>query len=285
MTALPGPDPVGLDIIELADALASMPPDTVLSHRSTALTWGLWIPRYDGIEVSSPAVEEGSRRTTSVQRRTITSHRQILGEDDIGRANGLPVTSLARTWLDLAALLEIHDLVAAGDRALQLGATLGELRAIITRGRTRRGVVRARAAVELLNPRSRSRPESRIRSALVLGGLPEPRVNEAVRDRHGGWLAEPDLHYREAKLALEYNGADHAEPVRMQKDSVRLLDVQREGWTVRTYTSPHAYQRLHEVVIDVTSILRRKAPELLAEAALSRRVTYFQDQRRRIRRL
>ena len=62
--------------------------------------------------------------------------------------------------------------------------------------------------------------------------------------RFGGWLAEPDLHYAQARLALEYNGAEHASLARMRKDSVRLLDLQRAGWEVRTYTAVHAFSRL-----------------------------------------
>src|SRR5690349_5541756 len=56
-------------LIELAEALASMSADTVLSHRSAAQIWGMWIPQFGGIEVTTPAGLRGSRYTTSVQRR------------------------------------------------------------------------------------------------------------------------------------------------------------------------------------------------------------------------
>jgi hypothetical protein len=107
----------------------------------------------------------------------------------------------------------------------------------------------------------------------VLAGLPEPEVNREIHDEFGQWLAEPDLHYKEAKLALEYNGADHAQTERMGKDSVRLLDVQRSDWTVRTYTAVHAFRRLDEVARDVSNLLHRLAPELLTRNQMHRRVT------------
>lgn len=195
------------------------------------------------------------------------------------------MTTIARTWLDLAALVDVHDLVAAGDSALRAGAPAADLGELVAAARRLRGLVRARAAAPILDSRSRSRPESRIRSALVLAGLPRPRVNEAIHDEHHGWLAEPDLHYPEALLVLEYSGADHANVKRMQKDSSRLLDLQRAGWEVRTYTAAQAFSRLDEVVADVRGLLKRRAPELLASTALDRRVTYLHDQRRRIRRL
>lgn len=274
-----------VDVQTLAEGLASMPDDTVFSHRTAAQLWGLWIPRFDGVEVTSPATVNGSRYTTSVQRRAVVAHRRKLDPAEVVVERGLPVTSLARTWLDLASLLGVHDLVAAGDRALQLGATADELRDYAAAASHLRGVRRGRIAAGLLNARSRSRPESRIRCALVLAGLPEPRVNEAVHDRWGQWLAEPDLHYREARLALEYNGADHGTVPRMRKDSSRLLDLQRDDWEVRTYTSVHAFRRLDEVVTDVRGLLSRRAPELLAVTQLARRVTYLHDRRRRISRL
>jgi len=247
----------------LADALERVSPAAVLSHRSAAQVWGLWIPGFDGIEVTTPATERGSRYTTGVQRRSIVAHRRILSAEDLTTRSGLPVTSLARTWLDLAPLLDVHDLVAAGDSALRLGASKQDLAERARCAFRTRGAIRARQAAPLLNGRSKSRPESRIRAGIVLGGLPEPRVNEAVHDRHGGWLAEPDLHYEEARLAIEFNGAVHADVRRQRKDSIRTLGLQREDWHVLVYTTPHAFGRLHEVVHDVYVNLLRRAPGFL----------------------
>lgn len=253
----------GLDLYRLADALAGMREDVVFSHRSAAHLWGLWIPRFGGIEVTSPACERASAYTTGVQRSAVVAHRRILPPEDVVLRHGLPVTTRERTWVDLAAILGIHDLVAAGDSALRAGASGDLIAAQVAALRRIRGAVLARRAVPLLNKRSASRPESRIRTAILLAGLPAPRVNQAVFDEHGQWLAEPDMHYEQARLALEYNGSDHANEGRMRKDSSRLLDLQRAGWEVRTYTAPHAYRRLDEVVHDVDMLLRRRAPELL----------------------
>jgi hypothetical protein len=272
-------------VSELAEALARMPIDTVLSHRSAAQVWGLWIPRFDDIEITSPATARGSRYTTSVQRRSVLAHRRITAPEDVTLHRGLPVTSLERTWLDLAALLDVHDVVAAGDSALRAGADASLLATRAARQHRLRGTRLARATVGMLDARSRSRPESRIRAAIVLAGLPKPRVNEPIYDEHGQWLAEPDLHYREARVALEYMGADHAELDQLRKDSIRLLDQQRVDWAIRTYTAPHAYRRLYEVVDDVTVLLSRRAPQLLTARYLAHRVTDSRDQRRRIRRL
>lgn len=260
------------DLAELAHTLAAVSPAAVLSHRSAAQLWGLWIPGFSGIEVTTPAGARGSRYTTGVQRRGVIAHRRLTSTDDVTELHGLAVTTLARTWLDLAPLLGVHDLVAAGDAALRAGASAAELAERVGHLRRLRGSTRARQAVGLLNERSRSRPESRIRVGLILGGLPAPQVNEAVHDEHGQWVGEPDLHYKEARLALEYNGRDHAEWAQMQKDAVRALDLQRAGWKVLTYTQAHAFHRLDEVVNDVYENLRRRAPQLLTRTVRERRL-------------
>jgi hypothetical protein len=259
-----------VDVLSYARTLATLPDGTVLSHRSAAVLWGLWVPAFRGIEVSTPATWRGSRYTTSVQRNSIDAHRRILKEHEVERRHGLLVTSLCRTWLDLAAQLDDYDLTAAGDSALRAGCEHADLLEAAVSMRRQRGTRRAKRIAAILNARSRSRPESRMRAAIVLAGLPEPRINEVVHDRDGGWLAEPDLHYDKAKVALEYNGSDHATLERMRKDSSRTLSLQREGWAVRIYTANQVFSYLDDIVADAAQLLRRRAPHTLTAAAFQR---------------
>lgn len=261
---------VTLDVI--ARHLASMPEDAVLTHRTAAQLWGLWIPAFDGIEVSSPAGARGSTYTTSVQRAGVVAHRNKLSREQVTERFGFRVSTIEATWLMLASILDVHDLIAAGDRALRLGAEASTMAELIKQSSKLRGVRKARLALPHLDAASESRPESRIRAAVVLAGLPKPEVNVDVVDEYGQWQAKPDLLYRRAKIALEYNGADHADVRRMRKDSTRTLQLQRLGWAVRVYTAPHAHQRLHEVVDDVAILLAQRDPGCLTRAQL-RRVT------------
>jgi hypothetical protein len=279
------PVPEEPDLAELATLVVRLAHDTLVSHRSAAQLWGLWIPPFTGIEVTRAAVSRGSRYTTGVQRRPVTSHRRRIERGDTTTLYGLPITTIARTWLDLAvSCADLYDMVAVGDSALRRGATADELCAVARRHPGVRGRRRALSSLPLLDVRSRSRPESRIRAGLVMAGLPAPEVNQPVHDENGGWLAEPDLCYREARLALEYNGADHATVQQMRKDAVRLLDLQRAGWAVRTYTSRHAFGSLDEVVSDVRRLLSRRAPHLLVGPHMRHRVTDPHRERRQNRR-
>jgi hypothetical protein len=263
------PDPTGFIPVldELAAALATVSPEALLSDHTAGRIWGLWTDGRPVMEMTVPATCRGSSYTTGIQQTRIMAHRRRIDDDEITMYCGLRITTPARTWLDLVgSRSDFHDVVALGDSALRAGLDEAALEAAVARWPRIRGRQQALRSIPLLDERSRSRPESRIRSAIVTAGLPRPEVNVAIFDEFGGWLAEPDLVIEEAKIGLEYNGADHASLAQMRKDSVRLLSLQREGWEIRTYTAPHAFGRLDEVVSDVRGLLLRRAPHLLRRA-------------------
>jgi hypothetical protein len=257
-------------LVRAAAMLERLPAGSVLSGPSAALVHGLWVRAGARLDVTVPATARPPAHTTAPQRPEVAAHRRALRPDEVAVVRGLPVTTLPRTWLDLAATLELPDLVAADDSALRAGATPAELAQAVDRGGGRRGVVRARVALPLLDRRSRSRPESRLRVALVTGGLPVPEVNQPAYDEHGGWLAEPDLSYPPARVALEYQGALHAEVDRMRRDVARHMDLHRAGWQVLYYTAADVLGRTDQVVRDVREALVRRAPELLTRSSAHR---------------
>lgn len=88
--------------------------EAVLSCRSAADLWGLR-PSNVRLEVTVPEV---CRRI-----RGIEIHRsRILTASDQTIEDGIPVTSVARTLLDLGAVLRPPDLAVAIDRAERLGS-------------------------------------------------------------------------------------------------------------------------------------------------------------------
>lgn len=254
-------------LVRAAALLRRLPPGAVLSGPSAARVHRLWVPAGGEPDVTVPAAGPAAA-TTGPQRPEVTAHRRALRPDETVVVHGLPATSLPRTWFDLAGALGLADLVAAGDSALRAGATATQLADAASLGRGRRGVVRARKALPLIDGRSRSRPESVLRVALVTGGLPTPEVNQPVYDEQGGWLAEPDLSYPAARLAVEYQGIHHAEERTMRRDAARHMDLHRAGWQVLYYTAADVPGRLDRAVQDVREALARRAPELLTRAIL-----------------
>lgn len=243
--------------------LGALPPGTVVAGIAAARLHGLWLPAprsAERIEVILRRAAHMPRELPSSRRCELRARRRTVGRAELDVVDGVPVTCEARTWVDLAEVLSRADLVAAGDSVLRGGTTARELELFVRDARGRRGVVAAREVLPLLDERSRSRPESHLRFRLVEAGLPAPEVNRAIHDEHGQWLAEPDLHYREAKLALEYDGAVHAGVERMRKDITRGLDVVRAGWLTLTFGPEQVFGRPDEVVALVRTFLSARDP-------------------------
>lgn len=244
--------------------LRALPPGTVVAGATAARLHGLWLPQSSAderVEVILRGAGNVPRELPGSVRGEIRGRRRDLSRADVDLVAGVPLTSEARTWVDLAQQLALPDLVAAGDSVLRGGRTnRAELARSVVAASGRRGVVAARRALTLLDARSRSRPESHLRVALVVDGLPRPEVNRPIFDDHGGWLAEPDLHYGAARLALEYNGSAHAESMRMRRDITRGLDMARAGWLTLTFGPAQVFGRPDDAAALVRLYLDARNP-------------------------
>ena len=210
--------------------------DAVLTDLSAARHWSAPLPPWlraepDTVTVSRPA---GGARP---ERRDTHGRRVQLPDEHVTTHLEVRVTTPQRTWLDCAALVPLVHLVAMGDHLLRHGlATTDELEVIVSWGRRRRGVVTARAALPLLDPRAASPPESVVRAHCLLAGLPRPVCNLDV-EHEGVWLARVDLAWPEARLAVEYDGAVHLDEAQRRRDAWRRNAQQRAGWLVITVTA------------------------------------------------
>jgi hypothetical protein len=187
------------------------------------------------------------RRGSSMPRRVnVVGHLLTLLPDEVVAVDGVRLTSPARTWLDLAAVLGVDDLVAVGDslvcehgpehpfprRAL---CSASDLRDMAARHPGVRGVRKARAAVELVRVGADSAPETQMRLALVRAGLPEPVLNHVVWGDAvwGGGTAPvlwPDAAYPQWRLALQYEGAHHNGEEQYLRDIRRADTAAGAGW-------------------------------------------------------
>jgi hypothetical protein len=248
-----------------AALLTAAPEGTVIGGFAAARLHGLWIP-----DTASERIELLLRRDVAVpeahshsKRPELIGRRRRLVADEVELIDGLPVTTAARTWVDLGERLSLPDLVAVGDSVLRGSVSLDDLEVVVKRATHRRGIVRVRTALPLLDARSRSRPESHLRYTIVAAGLPKPAVNEAIYDVHGEWLAEPDLSYDDVRLAIEYNGADHAKIRRMRRDITREVDLgSRGGWRTVTFGPTEVFGRPDQVAAYVRE-LRRECGRLI----------------------
>lgn len=139
--------------------------------------------------------------------------------------------------LDLLLDRPLPDAVADLDAVLRAGLVdRADLRRMLAQRRDR-GIVRARRAEELADPRAESRPESRVRVWLVLDGLcPQPQY--WIEDSRGR-LARADFAFPEQQVAVEYDGSwREGELWALNRDRDRLNRVQAAGWEVVFVTAP-----------------------------------------------
>jgi hypothetical protein len=208
-------------------ALSVLPLGAVASHRTAAALLGA--PIRPGLPWEF-AVPPGVYRA---RRPGMRIHVRDLAAADERLHGGLRVTSGTQTWLDLAASLPPDELVAVGD-ALYRGGHLdaGTVAERLARADGIRGVVRARACAPLLTPLAASRPESLIRYWVIDSDLPDPRPQIPIRDRWGREVAHADLGYEKWKIALEYEGRQHAERRQFGQDLERYTLMAADGWLV-----------------------------------------------------
>ncbi|UGQ57150.1 hypothetical protein LSF60_17925 [Rhodococcus pyridinivorans] len=154
---------------------------SVLSHVSAASLHGLdlWKASLEHVHVSRPPHRHG--RMTS----QIHVHPTEVG-DDVVLLDGLPVTSVARTVVDLARTLPRDQAVVVGDSALRLypDAAADLLRVLAGSGH-RHGLAKARAVVPFLDGRSESAGESLSRLRIAEAGLPRPILQYEIVGGNG----------------------------------------------------------------------------------------------------
>ncbi|WP_170121236.1 endonuclease domain-containing protein [Geodermatophilus tzadiensis] len=110
--------------------------------------------------------------------------------------------------------------------------------------------------LDLADARSESPPESWVRVACVLAGLPAPVPQYEVVEG-GRWLARVDLAWPEQRVIVEYEGAHHFDGVQIVVDDARLARLVAAGWTV-VRVAAHDLRALDDVVARVRAALDRR---------------------------
>ncbi|MBN9606063.1 MAG: hypothetical protein J0G30_05585 [Actinomycetales bacterium] len=169
------------------------------------------------MHVSVPRGRRASRLQGTV------GHHLLFRSTDLMDASGVRTTTPERTWCDLATIVGLEDLVAAGDHLLASGTPRGLLSEVVEGYPGRRGSRLRREALGLLDAGAESPPESIIRVRVILAGLPRPVSNFVVRDRAGRFVARVDLAYPRFRMAIEYEGDHHrSDPQQWARDLARV---------------------------------------------------------------
>lgn len=237
------------DQVRFTPIARGLPEGFAFAGVAAARLHGIDLPLRGRPEVIVPVPAIDSERVEAAIRRVQLDAGEIVWR------GGFPVTSRLRTCFDLAARLPLVEAVIALDQALALHLVeLPALQDYVRSHAGANGVIRARRAIELAEPRSESPMETRLRLLLLLGGLPRPEAQVDLRTPAGRFVARVDLFYREPGVALEYDGENHRD--RMIDDNRRQNGIQKLGIRVLRYTGPDLRDRPEAVVAEVRAALR-----------------------------
>jgi very-short-patch-repair endonuclease len=236
-----------------AAVLLTAPRGAVLSHLSAADVWGLQVPLRDrDDERVHVTIPEDSRAESRGDRRL---YRLPLAEDDVVRRWNMPVTAPARTWRDLAGILEPAAMLAVTDQLLDGVASRSDLQEELIRRPTGRGCARARRVLPLGDRRAESPMESVVRWLTHQAGLPAPELQFVVRDALGTFLGRADMAWPERKVLVEFDGDVHRDRAVFVNDVRRQNRLIAAGWIILRFTSADVLGRPDEVVAEIRQAL------------------------------
>ncbi|MGH2726094.1 MAG: type IV toxin-antitoxin system AbiEi family antitoxin domain-containing protein [Actinomycetota bacterium] len=240
-----------------------------VSHRAAGLRWVL-----DGID-AAPIEFTTTGDHRSVEAGLIVHRVGSLRADEVVSRGGLSVTSVARTLVDLSAVIGPLRLEMAMESALRRRlVTADQIQIAIDRaGRTSRGknVLRSLLKGHPSSP-TESALETLVWRLLRNAGLPLPVRQHEVRDAQRRVVARVDFAYPRALIAIEADGHQfHSSRRDWSRDRARQNALTRLGWTIYRVTWGDVTQRGNQVVEDIALLLAHSGtPEVWGKTRVYR---------------
>jgi uncharacterized protein DUF559/transcriptional regulator with AbiEi antitoxin domain of type IV toxin-antitoxin system len=249
--------PAGEYALRAAAAVAAVGPSAVVSHHSAALIHGLELfgRQAAAVAVTRPPGASGSRTA----RPGIRLHMAALPAGHVTIRRGVPVTSVARTAIDLARACSFRAGVAVVDSALHnRTVSEAELHAVLTACGRWPGIQRARQVVAFGDARSESVLESISRVAFHDQGLPPPVLQAWVGDPEEV-IGRADFLWRAHRTIGEADGAiKYADPVRAVAQLRRDARLRQAGFEVVHFTWDEIMHEPEQVAASIRAAFRRR---------------------------
>lgn len=234
-------------------AVLACGPGALLSHWSAAWSLGLLPTQPVPVHVTTP-VQRQSRSPIRVHRS------RTLADADRAFEDGIPVTSVPRTALDLAARIRPASLDRLLQRAEELKLfDLPEFESVLVRNRGHHGASRLRRAVDLYKPPpfTRSGLERRFLDLLAEAGIPMPTTgyNEAGYELDVYW---PDLRFAVELDVFETHGTRRS----FEEDRLRQEDLKLAGVELTRVTGQRLDHEPQRVLERVARLLAQRTRQL-----------------------
>jgi very-short-patch-repair endonuclease len=236
----------------LAGVLASGP-RALLSHFSAGWLLGLIATRPIPVHVTTPVPRK--------RRGSIRIHRSgTLTDADRTLEQGIPVTSVARTALDLAAVVRFRSLRRAIRRSEELRVfDLADFRSVLTRNRGHRGAVPLERAIDIYEPPrlTRSELERDLLALLERAGVSTPSTAFVV----AGY--ELDVYWPELRFGVELDVYEtHGGHESFEEDRRRDEDLKLAGFELTRVTGRRLEREPRQVVGRIRRLLDQRRKQL-----------------------
>jgi very-short-patch-repair endonuclease len=223
-------------------AVLACGPGAALSHRDAAAILGLRENNAPKFDVTSP-IRTGRRKPG------IRIHSgATLSEADTTSVRNIPCTSVPRTLLDLAGIVNQRQIERAIDRAEALALfDLIAINELLARSPGRRGAPKLRRAIAADPVLTRTEIEELMYGICTRARLPRPEGNYPI----GKYTA--DFAFLEQHLIAETDGrATHLTMLAFEHDRLRDRELLLQGWRTVRFT----YRQLKNDPDEVAATLR-----------------------------
>ncbi len=236
------------DFAERCAALVPlMSPTQAFTGPTAGVLLGLPLPR--AFETDRRLHVSSLRPQRAMRRPEVVGTERGFG--GMTRTAGLSVLEPELVWIALGRVLDLADMIAVGDR-LVTGtlrsaplSSVAELQDAVAASPGTPGTRSARRALVRVRIGAWSRPETFVRLLIEEARLPEVALNSAII-LDDGRVVIPDLSWPEYRIAVEYDGAWHAD--RLDADAGRHERLADAGWVVVRIRAHELFHTPGEVV-------------------------------------
>lgn len=224
----------------------------VLSHRSAAALWSIRRSGSHAIEVT--ALPE------TYSRRSLRRHSSALPPDEMTTHDGIPVTTVPRTLLDLAAIspTDVVEFALRESEYLRHYDALS-LQDLVDRYPGRRGVAKARTCLD----RHRERPKGRVRSPLEERFVPFLHRHRLPMPQLNAWIDlgdkrfQVDCLWRPQRQIVELDGWEgHGTRTAFREDRARDRRLRVAGYAVNRLTWSQLDDEPTAIAADLRALLQ-----------------------------
>jgi hypothetical protein len=260
MTAVPNSD----HILRAAGAVILNGRCCVVSHRSAALVHNI-----DLIGEGPTDVTLTSWVGRRGQRHGVHRYVNAMPRSHMTRKYGLPVTTAARTVVDLAGTLPFAEGVVAADSALRQGLTTSaELWQVAAECGHRRGSKQADRVAKFADGMAESPLESLARVVFHDTGLPAPQLQVPITTADDRFIGRVDFYWRKYKTIAEVDGGlKYENPERARAQLWRDKALRAAGYQVVHFNWREITTEPDEVAAAIRAAFRVNAAGVTDPAA------------------